>query len=39
VYPYTKKAIDASHKRNTAGVQFEVHFYPGLHKIAVYRSM
>ncbi len=39
VHPYTKKAIDASHKRNAAGMPFEVHFYPGLYKIAIYKTM
>lgn len=39
VHPYTKKAIEASPKRNAGGTQFEVHFYPGLYKIAVYKTM
>ena len=39
VHPYTKKAIDSSLKRNAAGLPFEVHFYPGLYKIAIYKSI
>lgn len=39
VHPYTKKVIDASHKRNNAKLPFEVHFYPGLYKIAIYKSI
>jgi len=30
---------EASPKRNAAGKQFEVHFYPGLYKIAIYKKM
>ncbi len=39
VHPYTRKVIDPSHRRDTANMPFEVHFYPGIYKIVIYKSI
>jgi len=39
VHAYTQQKIDTLIKRDTDGAAFEVHFYPLVHKIAVYRPL